>query len=565
MPPNCGLVISDDPPSVVERSLLGTRSNRNQEKIVMQMRQLLLSATASLLVAGTAASQRPGGRQGSPPGIPGGAPGGQRGARADSADTLGVAAIEKIVVTHHTSSINGKQISYTAHAGTMVLRDEDGKPKASVFFIAYTKDGEDAATRPVTFFYNGGPGSSSLWLDMGIMAPMHPDMGPDGTQPAPPYNLVENPNSPLDVTDLVQIDAMMTGYSRPAKGVNATDFTGTQNDIAMFGEFIRDYLDKYQRWQSPKYLFGESYGTFRSAGLASHLQSAEGIELNGVMLLGTVLDLQYIAPSPTNDIGYSTFLPTFTATAWFHKKLPPDLQKETLEQVVQQSRDYAFGDYMTSLAKGNKLTDAERTAVAQKVARLTGLTPKFIMETNLRVDAGAFRTELLRDQREMIGRYDSRMIGINGNASSGGQDYDPSDVAPTGAFMSAFQRYLHSDLGYSSNLQYFMGGHSGRWNWGPGGYAGYPSTIEDLRTAMAKDPYLHVMVGAGYYDTATPFANAEYGFDHLGFDKTYSDRVEFKYYESGHMAYLNQPSAKQLKNDIANFIASTKKGGKASR
>ncbi len=531
----------------------------------MQMRQLLLSATASLLVAGTVSAQRP--RPGGPPGAPAAAtPGAQRGARADTtADTLGVPAIEKISTTHHTTSINGKSISYTVHTGTMVLRDENEKPKASVFFIAYTKDQEDAATRPLTFFFNGGPGSASLWLDMGIMAPMHPDMGPNGSQPAPPYNLVDNPNSPLDVTDLVQVDAMMTGYSRPAKGVKETDFTGTQNDIAMFGEFIRDYLDKYKRWQSPKYLFGESYGTFRSAGLASQLQSAEGIELNGVMLLGTVLDLQYIAPSATNDIGYSTFLPTYTATAWYHKKLPSDLQSQTLQQVVQQSRDYAFGDYMTALAKGNKLTQAERTAVAQKVARLTGLSQQFVLNTNLRIDAGTFRTELLRDQREMLGRYDSRMIGINGNASSTRQDYDPSDVAPSGAFMSAFMRYLHEDLGYSSNLQYYMGGHSGRWDWGPGGYAGYPSTIEDLRTAMAKDPYLHVMVGAGYYDTATPFANAEYSFDHLGFDKTYSDRVEFKYYESGHMAYLNQASAKQLKSDIANFIASTKKGGKVSQ
>jgi carboxypeptidase C (cathepsin A) len=534
----------------------------------MHKRSLLFSVAVSILAVAPLAAQRPA-TPAAPPGgrrvIPGEPQANQR-APGDSAaaDTTGIMAVEKISVTHHTANVNGQSFAYTAHAGTMVLHDENGKPKASVFFIAYTRDGQDLATRPLTFFFNGGPGSASLWLDMGIMAPMHPDMGPNGSQPAPPYNLVANPNSPLDVTDLVQVDAMMTGYSRPAKGVKETDFTGTQNDIAMFGEFIRDYLDKYHRWQSPKFLFGESYGTFRSAGLAAHLQQAEGIELNGVMLLGTVLDLQYIAQSPTNDIAYSTFLPTFTATAWYHKKLPADLQSQTLEQVVQQSRDYAFGDYMTALAKGNKLTAAERSAVAQKVARLTGLSQQFVLNTNLRVDAGTFRTELLRDQREMLGRYDSRMIGINGNASSTRQDYDPSDVAPSGAFMSAFMHYLQDDLGYSSNLQYFMGGHSGRWDWGPGGYAGYPSTIENLRMAMAKDPYLHVMVGAGYYDTATPFANAEYSFDHMGFDKTYSDRVEFKYFESGHMAYLNQASAKQLKSDIANFITTNEHGGRAS-
>jgi carboxypeptidase C (cathepsin A) len=454
-------------------------------------------------------------------------------------------------------TINGKSIAYTANAGTMVLRDENGKPAATVFYISYTKDQEDAATRPVTFFFNGGPGSASIWLDMGIMSPEHPSMGPGGSQPAPPYDLVDNPNSPLDVTDLVQVDAMMTGYSRPAPGVKPTDYTGDRNDIAMFGQFIRNYLDKYDRWASPKYLFGESYGTFRSAGLASELPDNEGIQLNGIMLLGTVLDWQYISQSPTNDIGYSTFLPTYTATAWYHKKLPADLQRQTLEQVVQQSRDYAFGDYMVALAKGNALTPAERTATAQKLARLTGLSEQFILNSNLRVSAGVFRTELLRNERMMVGRYDSRLTGINGDPASQRQDYDPSDVAPSGAFMSAFMRYLHNDLKYDSNLQYYMGGHTGRWEYSSGG-RGYPSEVESLRVAMAKDPYLHVMVGAGYYDTATPFANAEYTFRHLGFDDTYKNRVEFKYYKSGHMAYLNQASAKQLKSDIANFINSTK-------
>jgi carboxypeptidase C (cathepsin A) len=513
----------------------------------MHIRPLLLGVAVSFLAVGPAAAQRPGA-----PGARGRGPGGD----TTSADSVGVPAVEKVSTTKHTITINGKPIAYTANAGTMVLRDDTGKPKATVFYISYTRDQEDAATRPVTFFFNGGPGSASIWLDMGIMSPKHPSMGPGGSQPAPPYDLVDNPNSPLDVTDLVQVDAMMTGYSRPAPGVKPSDYTGATNDINMFGEFIRNYLDKYGRWSSPKYLFGESYGTFRSAGLASELQSREGIELNGIMLLGTVLDFQYISQSPTNDIGYATFLPTYTATAWYHKKLPANLQSQSLEQVVQQSRDYAFGDYLTVLAKGNKLTAAERTAVAQKLAQLTGLSQEFILNTNLRISAGDFRTELLRDQRLMLGRYDSRLTGINGNAANQRQDYDPSDVAPSGAFMSAFMRYLHDDLKYTSDLQYYMGGHTGRWNYSDLG-RGYPSEVESLRLAMAKDPYLRVMVGAGYYDTATPFANAEYTFDHLGFDQTYRDRVQFKYYESGHMAYLNQASAKQLKTDIANFITST--------
>jgi len=519
----------------------------------MSARPFVIAATAAVLIAGAATAQRPA--------VPGGRPGGGRGADSGATDTVGVPAIERIVEMHHSTRINGKLIAYTTHTGTMVLRDEDGKPKASVFFIAYTKDQEDATARPLTFFFNGGPGSASIWLDMGIMSPMHPEMGPNGAQPAPPYNLVENPESPLDVTDLVQVDAMMTGYSRPARGVKATDFTGDRNDIQMFGEFIRDYLDKYNRWQSPKYLFGESYGTFRSAGLASQLQSNEGIELNGIMLLGTVLDFQFISPSPTNDVGYAAFLPTYTATAWYHKKLPPDLQRQTLEQVVQLSRKYAFGDYLTEMAQGNTLTPAQRTAVAQKLSQLTGVSQQFALNTNLRIDPGTYRTELLRDSRQTLGRYDSRMLGINANASSTREDYDPSDVAPTGAFMSAFMRYLHDDLGYTSNLQYFMGGHTGRWDYSPGQF---PTEVDALRTAMAKDPYLRVLVGAGYYDMATPFANAEFTFNHLGFDQTYRDRVQFSYYESGHMAYLNQSSAKQLKSDIAKFIASTEHGARSA-
>jgi carboxypeptidase C (cathepsin A) len=518
--------------------------------MMMIKRPLLFAVALSCATAAAAAAQRPA------------APAGRGGTGTAARDTDGVAAVEKVTTTKHTVTIDGKSIPYTANAGTMVVRDENGKPNGTVFYISYTRDQEDAARRPVTFFFIGGPGSASIWLSMGIMSPRHPEMGPAGTQPAPPYNLVDNPYSPLDVTDLVQVDAMMTGYSRPAPGVSPTEFTGASNDIRMFGQFIRNYLDKYDRWASPKYLYGESYGTFRSAGLASELQDNEGVELNGVMLLGTVLDFQNIQPSPTNDLAYMCYLPTYTATAWYHKKLPADLQKLSLAQVVQQSRDFTFGNYLAALAKGNTLSDAERSAVAQQVARLTGVSPQYVMNTNLRIDPGTFRTELLRGERKTVGRYDSRMTGLNGNAASTRQDYDPSDVAPTGAFMAGFMRYLHGDLDYTSDLQYYMGGRAGRWDYsglGGGGNlgSGYPTESESLREAMAKDPYLHVMVGAGYYDMATPFANAEYTFNHMGFDKTYRDRVEFKYYESGHMAYLNQESAKQLKADIAKFILGT--------
>ncbi|HTI63687.1 MAG TPA: hypothetical protein VL524_09245, partial [Gemmatimonadaceae bacterium] len=364
----------------------------------MLRRSFVFGTVVTLFVAGGAVAQQPV------------APGGRGGGRGgpEAAEEAGVPAVEKVSTTHHTVTINGKTIAYTANAGTMVIRDDDGKPKATVFYVAYTRDQEDAATRPVTFFYNGGPGSASIWLDMGIMSPRHPEMGPNGAQPAPPYTLVDNPYTPLDVTDLVQVDAMMTGYSRPAPGAKITDFTGATNDIRMFGQFIRNYLDKYNRWASPKYLYGESYGTFRSAGLASELQSAEGVELNGVMLLGTVLDFANIQPGPTNDLAYECYLPTYTATAWYHKKLPADLQKMTLAQAVQEARTFAFGEYATALAKGNTLSSAERTAAAQQIARLTGVSPQYISNTNLRIDPGTFRTELLRNERETVGRYDSR-------------------------------------------------------------------------------------------------------------------------------------------------------------
>src|SRR5690349_8183746 len=348
----------------------------------MRFPVILLTTLAS---AATLCAQQPG-------------PGGARGQRGEAADTApGVAPVEKVSTTQHTITIDGKTIAYTSRAGTMVLHDADGKAKATVFYISYTRDQEDPSNRPITFFFNGGPGSASIWLLMGIMSPKHPNMAPNGQEPPPPYDLVDNPNSPLDVTDLVQVDAMMTGYSRPGPGVKATDFTGAVNDIKMFGEFIRDYLDQYNRWQSPKYLFGESYGTFRSAGLASELQESEGIYLNGVMLLGTVLDFQNLSQVPSNDVGYAAFLPTYTATAWYHKKLPADLQQLTLEQVLQQAREFAFGDYLTTLARGNSLTSAERTAAAAKIARVTGVSPQYVLNTNLRIDAGTFRTELLRD------------------------------------------------------------------------------------------------------------------------------------------------------------------------
>lgn len=521
----------------------------------MRARILLLTAATITLAAWPAVAQR---GANNPPGD--NAPQGRAGRGGGNAVSEGVAAVDRISTTQHTVTIGGKSIAYTANAGTLVLHGPDGKARASIFFVAYTRDGEEPGTRPITFFYNGGPGAATIWLHMGLMGPKRVQLGPEGFQTAPPYHLVDNEDSPLDVTDLVSVDAVMTGYSRPAEGVEASQFTGAQQDVQTMGEFIREYLTRYNRWSSPKYIFGESYGTFRSAGLAAELQNEQGIELNGVMLLGTILDFQMVSQGGSNDIGYANYLPTYTATAWYHKKLPADLENGDIKKAVDEARDYAWGGYLTALAKGNHLTTAEKTAVAAKLSRLTGLSAQFILNSNLRVGDDAFRVELLRDERETVGRLDSRLLGLNANAASTREEYDPSEVSPTGPYLSMFLDYMHNDLKWDSDLQYYTGGHTGRWDYSNFTNR-YASNTEALRATMARNPFLRVLVASGYYDMATPFGNAEYTFAHLGYDSTYPARVKFTYYPSGHMVYTNPVALKMIKHDIADFINDTRATG----
>ncbi len=289
-------------------------------------------------------------------------------------------AEEKISTTQHMIHLDGREIRYTATTGTLPIRLDDGKVAARMFFVVYTKDGEDAKTRPVSFLYNGGPGSASVWLHMGSFAPLRIQMAQDGFQPAPPYKLVENESSLIDASDLVFVDAISTGYSRTVAGVNPAQFHGQEGDIRAFGEFINNYLSAYNRWPSPKFLIGESYGTIRSAGLSRELQSRHGIELNGIVLVSSLLTYQTLSPAPDNDIAYADQIETFAATAWYHKKLAADLEQKTIKQVVDEARTFAFGDYLAALTKGNMLTDAERKAMADKLARYTGLSAQFILE-----------------------------------------------------------------------------------------------------------------------------------------------------------------------------------------
>ncbi len=458
---------------------------------------------------------------------------------------------EKISQTSHVMVLNGEEIKYTATAGTVPIRLDDGKVAARMFFAAYTKDGADVKTRPVAFLYNGGPGSATIWLHMGSFGPKIAKMADEGFQPAPPYDFVDNPHSLLDVSDVVFVDAMDTGYSRVTPDTDNTQFHGQAGDIRAFGEFIAEYLRIYDRYPSPKFLIGESYGSIRSAGLAYELQSRHGIELNGVGLLSALLTYQTLSPNPNNDIAWAAQIQTFAATAWYHKQLPPGLQEKTVEEVVNEARVFAFGEYMAALTKGNALTDAERTAMAEKLARYTGLSPEFILQANLRVNASRFRKELLRGQRLVVGRLDSRFTAVDADAAGEHQEFDPSSTALTGPYVAAFRHYVKNTLKWESDLHYMTRGNVRPWKYVENRHM---DMTEALRSTMARNPFLKVFVICGYYDMATMVGGIEYSMTHLAYEKQITDRVSFGYYKGGHMMYIRPSAHAKLKSDLAAWI-----------
>jgi carboxypeptidase C (cathepsin A) len=499
-------------------------------------------------------AQQPQQRPAQPPPARRDEPGGQAPDRREVA----TADEDKRIQTPHTVRINGRELRYTATAGTLPVRDEEGKLAARVFFVAYTKDGEDAKTRPVSFLYNGGPGSATIWLHMGSFAPKRVQMADEGFQPAPPYRLVDNENTLLEASDLVFVDAISTGYSRTVSGVNPSQFHGQQGDLRAFGSFIYEYLRTYDRWPSPKYLIGESYGTIRSAGLSQELQTRHGIELNGIVLVSALLTYQTIATSPQNDVALVSYFPTYTATAWFHKKLPADLSTD-LGKALDEARAFATGEYATTLLKGNSLTAPERRTVAQKIARLTGLSVEYVERANLRIDPGRFRKELLRDKRLVVGRLDSRFTATDLDAAGETQEFDPSNTALQGAYTAAFSDYVKNELKWETDLHYDTSGNVRPWTYDQNRYM---DMTEPLRSAMARNPFLKVLVVAGYYDMATPFLGVEINFWHLGYDPTFTRRVQFTYYEGGHMMYIRPSAHKALTADVARFI---RESGPATR
>lgn len=463
------------------------------------------------------------------------------------------------VETQHRIMLDGRSLDYTAAAGMIHLKDEEkNETTARVFFTAYTLNGvADTAVRPLVFVFNGGPGSSSVWLHLGAIGPQRVRMQDEGWMPAPPFRLEENQHTWLDLADLVFIDPVGTGYSRAADPEKKKEFWTLENDLKSVGEFIRLYLTRYKRWHSPLFLAGESYGTTRAAGLAGYLFD-QGIAFNGLVLISTVLNFQTIEFERGNDLPYVLFLPTYTATAWYHHRLPEALQDRALTDVLSEVEEWAETKYTVALAKGDRLAGAERAALVKKLAYYTGLDPAFIDHSHLRILDRHFFKELLRDQRRTVGRLDSRFKGIDRLGVTETPEFDPAMAAITPPYTALLNQYMREQLNYENDAKYeiLSFGVNEGWQWDRGKF---PDTSEPLRSAAAKNPFMRVFLAMGYYDLATPHFATEYTLSHMGLDPALRGNFEAAYYEAGHMLYLDLPSLTRLKQDVTRFVLTTLK------
>ncbi len=474
-------------------------------------------------------------------------------AKNDKPETPEISEEEPIVTTHQLA-LADRTLAYTATVGNMPLKDEKDKIAARIFYTAYSLDSEgDPAARPLIFVFNGGPGSASIWLHMGALGPKRVDMGVEGFMPPPPFKLIDNAHTWLDLGDLVFIDPVGTGYSRAADPADNEKYWGLEADLEAVGEFIRLYLSRKQRWTSPLYLAGESYGTTRAAGLAGHLID-RGIAFNGVVLISTVMNFQTLRFTKANDLPYALYLPSFCATAYYHSKLADDLQARELRELLHEVADWAEADYTVALGKGDRLTEGESRAIAERLSRYTGLSRRFILGADLRVNIMSFCKELLRDDKRAVGRLDSRFIGIMASAEGATFDFDPSMNAIVPPYTAVYNQYIRQELGYETDLNYEILSFKVNENWK---YQGgqFPDTSEGLRAAFAKNPFMRVLVAQGYYDLATPFQAAYYSLAHMGLDRALRDNVTIAEYDAGHMMYLHEPSLAKLKADAAAFIA----------
>lgn len=497
-------------------------------------------------------------------------------------------------VTEHTLNVGGKAIRYRATTGYMVMRDwsekkksddsdgarmgqptssppaatkesdkgkekdgkdEQPKQKAKVFYVAYQRidAGDDPSKRPITFSFNGGPGSASVWLHLGALGPRRAELTERGEAPLPPYHLVDNEATWLDSTDLVFIDPVSTGYSRSAPGEDPKQFHGFKEDLASVGDFIRLYTSRNARWASPKFIIGESYGTTRAAGLSDYLQERYGFYVNGIILVSSILDFSTARFAPGNDRPYPLFLPTYTAAAWYHKKLPPDLQGKPLADVLRESETFASNQYLLALNRGDQLNDNERKDLAAQLARFTGVGADLLAQWNFRVPARRFFFELLKDKNRSIGRYDARFTGIRYEPGTDEYDFDPSYEAVLGPYCATMNDYVRRELKFESDLPYEMIADVRPWNYSTVQNQ-YLDVADDLRKAMTRNPYLKLWVCCGYYDLATPYYAAEHTLHAMQLDPTIRDNVRVTFYEAGHMIYINHPSLLQFRKDAAAFM-----------
>ena len=482
---------------------------------------------------------------------------GQEGVAQQNANSSDTITAPRLVTTQHRVTINGQAINYTATTGYLVLRTEEQKPRAKLFFVAYTKNDEtNLAQRPITFAFNGGPGSSSVWLHLGALGPKRVLMTEQGKPLPPPYTLVDNEYSWLDQTDLVFIDPVETGFSRPAKGVKKKEFTGFKQDIESVGDFIRLYTTRNGRWSSPKFLAGESYGTTRAAGLSGYLQDRHGMYLNGLMLISSILNFQTARFGRGNDLPYALFLPTYAAVAYYHNRLPEPVNN--LEEFLDEVEQFALGDYTLALMRGDSLSADQRVALANRLHRYTGLDTAYLRRTNYRIHISRFVKELRRDEGISVGRLDGRLTGRDYDDAGDRYDFDPSlDGTITGSYTATLNAYLHDELNYRNDLPYeILTGRVQPWDYS-NVQNEFLNVAETLREAMNKNPFLKVHVFNGYYDLATPYFATEYTFSHMHLRDSLSNNVSMSYYPAGHMMYIHQPSLVKMKQEVDAFIQSS--------
>lgn len=461
-------------------------------------------------------------------------------------------ASHRPVRTTNSVTIAGERVNYTAETGMLPILKEDGSSRASVFYVAYTRHNvTNVAARPVTFCFNGGPGSASVWLHLGALGPRRVKMNPDGSQPQPPFELVDNQFSVLNASDLVFIDPVATGFSRAAKDEKASDFFGDSPDLDSVGEFIRLWTTRHNRWLSPKYLCGESYGVFRAAGLADHLRGRYGLYLNGLILVSGVLDFATISGGTGNDLPYTLILPAYTAAAHFHKKLPPDLQAD-LDKALAESRAFARGEYTSALQAGADLPAAEREKVTAELVRLTGLPERVIVDNRLRVDPGVFRKQLLHDQGLILGAYDARLTGRDGDPADPGAQFDPSSAAVMGPFSAGMNAYVRDELKFDDDLPYELLAGVQPWNYGARN--SYPNASERLASVMNQNPYLKILVCGGRCDLVCPIDTIRHSLDHMPLAEDYRRNITFAEFDAGHMMYINQPDLQKLQAAIEDFV-----------